>query len=155
MPSLKHAMAIEYSRFMQDSLTSFSVECALPLTSESRDTNYIKFEAKQQKRWPLVADKVNFICDIEAGKILPLNSNQSTFVNDRFFLYNRTGGYQSIGHTEPSIKKVDDSDKKAQIELKKNIAQGKHKVIMGDDMGCDQYIYMQNRLDFLNIPYLS
>ena len=30
-----------------------------------------------------------------------------------------------------------------------------HKVVLGDDMGCDRFAYLGARLDFLNIPYLE
>ena len=36
-----------------------------------------------------------------------------------------------------------------------NLSKGIHKVIMGDDMGCDHFAYLGTRLDFLNIPFLG
>ena len=83
-------------------------------------------------------------------------SKQAPFVNDKYLLYN-TGGYQSLGHTESSLKgnsadiEWSDQDKKDEQD---NLERGVHKVIMGDDLGCSQFAYFGTRLDFLNVPYL-
>ena len=77
-------------------------------------------------------------------------------MNDKYLLYN-TGGYQSLGHTESSLKgnsadiEWSDQDKK---DEKDNLERGVHRVIMGDDLGCSQFSYFGTRLDFLNVPYL-
>ena len=48
LPSVKHAMAIEYEQFSYDRLTRLSAELALPFSTQAngRSANYIKFEAK-------------------------------------------------------------------------------------------------------------
>ena len=90
-------------------MTRLSSELALPASDDpcQRNASFLKLEARHTHSWPLVAGKINFICDMQAGKMLPLTRSGGTrdrsFVNDRFFLYN-TGGYQSIGHSEPSLK---------------------------------------------------
>ena len=103
-----------------------------------------------QQRWQVVAEKINFICDIQAGKLFPLGQKKHSYVNDRFFLYN-TGGYINIGHTEPSLRPSTEVPEKAE---QANLVDGLHKVVMGDDMGCEQYAYLGGRLDFLNIPFI-
>jgi len=78
-------------------------------------------------------------------------------VNDKFLLYN-TGGYQSIGHTEPSLKGNSTDIEWSEQEKKDeehNLQRGVHRVIMGDDLGCEQFAYFGTRLDFLNVPYLK
>ena len=36
-----------------------------------------------------------------------------------------------------------------------NLERGVRRVIIGDDLGCEQYAYLGTRLDFLNVPYLQ
>lgn len=86
-----------------------------------------------------------------------MGTKSKSFVNDRFFLYN-TGGYVNLGHTEPSLRTIDnlDADRsdKAKKEEKEALARGLHRVILGDDMGCTRFAYLGGRLDFLDVPYL-
>ena len=131
--------------------------------------------------WNLIKNKVNFVIDMQVGKMWPLasqndpQSKKMSYVNDRFFMYN-SAGYQMIGHKVPSTKRLskndtDDSsktEKTTELENKtleeenqkesvaKQIARGgPYKVIMGDDLGCNQFAYLSARFDFLNIPILS
>lgn len=67
--------------------------------------------------WNLVKDKINFIIDVQAGKIFNPSGNP-TYVNDRFFLYN-TQGYHSIGHSEPSLKPLSKNENKKEEEKKR------------------------------------
>ncbi len=39
--------------------------------------------------------------------------------------------------------------------MNEDLQKGIHKVIMGDDMGCDHFGYLGTRLDFLNMPFLG
>ena len=95
-------MALEYELFAQNRLSHASIEMALPLAGLNREASFLKLLVRHQQRWSLLPGKINFVCDFQAGKMVPLSSDTSTgnapsFVNDRFFLYN-TGGYLSIGH---------------------------------------------------------
>lgn len=84
-----------------------------------------------------------------------MGSSEQSFVNDRFFVYN-TGGYQNLGHTEPSLRPSTNLDsEKAKKEEREALDRGLHRVVMGDDMGCSRFAYLGGRLDFLNVPYLA
>ena len=47
-------------------------------------------------------------------------------------------------------------ESKQKENLARKIARGgPYRVIMGDDLGCNEFGYLSARLDFLNIPILS
>ena len=91
-------MALEYRVFTMEQLTNFTAELAVPIGNHNRSANHLKFDMRHQQRWTLIPDKVNFVCDFQAGKIIPLGKEKSTFCNDRFYLYN-AGGYTNLGHS--------------------------------------------------------
>lgn len=80
-------------------MSRFSTELALPLVDD-RSPSFLKFDAKHQRRWEVIADKLNFVVDLQAGLLTSPLKKQVTFVNDRFFLHN-TCGYLAIGHDAP------------------------------------------------------
>uniref|UniRef100_A0A7S3MK24 Bacterial surface antigen (D15) domain-containing protein n=1 Tax=Favella ehrenbergii TaxID=182087 RepID=A0A7S3MK24_9SPIT len=110
---------------------------------------------RHQRMWPLVRDKINLVTELHAGRIWPLFSARTTFTNDRFFVYN-TQGFLNIGHTESSLKPLQRpytaEEMKAENE---DLSKGLHKVVMGDDMGADQFAYLAARLDYLNMPFFG
>lgn len=108
LPSYKHALVLEYEKISGEQLTRLSTEIALPVGDQacSRSASFVKVEARHTKQWRLIDGKVNLVCDLQAGKMLPLSRNGiegRSFINDRFFLFN-TSGYQCLGHSEPSLK---------------------------------------------------
>ena len=64
LPTLKHSVALEYEVFNVNQLLRLTTELALPLSGQNRSANFLKCELRHQQRWQLVADKINFICDI-------------------------------------------------------------------------------------------
>lgn len=78
--------------------------------------------------------------------IRPLFGSTKTYINDRFFVSNSLG-YFHIGHTEtpnapPLPQHLETEDPQCQ------------KVILGDDLGSENYFMGSLRFDFVNIPYL-
>ena len=101
LTSVKHSASMAYFKMKETSMTSVSMELALPF-SDSRCASFLKLETKHQQKWPLVRDKLNLVLDLQGGIISGSPFGQrKTFVNDRFYLHN-TSGYLALGHEEPS-----------------------------------------------------
>jgi hypothetical protein len=96
-------MALEYEIMKINQFSRMSMELALPLGRVNREANYLKFDVRHHRMWKLLPGKVNLIIDLQAGKILPLSSDKSSFVSDRFFLHS-SYGYINLGHIEPSLR---------------------------------------------------
>ena len=44
-------------------MTKFNTELALPLVDD-RSPSFLKFDAKHQQKWEIIADKLNFVVDL-------------------------------------------------------------------------------------------
>ena len=44
-------------------MTKFNTELALPLVDD-RSPSFLKFDAKHQQKWEIIAEKLNFVVDL-------------------------------------------------------------------------------------------
>jgi hypothetical protein len=47
----------------QNYITKLSTELAVPLVDD-RSPSFLKFDAKHQRKWEIIADKLNFVVDL-------------------------------------------------------------------------------------------
>lgn len=79
--------------------------------------------------------------------VRPIMGSYTTHINDRFFI-NNSLGYTHIGHTEDPNAPVDQSDLK--VDNPKYT-----KLVVGDDLGSENFALFQTRLDFIDIPFIK
>lgn len=66
LPSVKYSSTLSFLKMTQNYFTKFSTELAVPLVDD-RSPSFFKFEAKHQRKWEIIADKLNFVVDLQAG----------------------------------------------------------------------------------------
>ena len=103
--------------------------------------SFLKVDGFIAKTITLKPEKLKFVTQATAGVIRPVFGSKSTTINDRFFITNSLG-YSHLGHTHPSSNPVDIP---SEPHLKYN------KQIVGDDLGSENYLLLQSRLEFLDI----
>eukprot|EP00347_Sterkiella_histriomuscorum_P010486 403376097 len=146
MLSYKQSIGLEYLKFDQTSYRKLDIDLALPngLGHHHGMPSFLKVDGFIAKTISLVPQHLNFCGQIQGGFIRPLMGSQKTTVNDRFFITNSMG-YTHLGHIFKS---------NSQVELEKDPSSNYKKKIVGDDLGSENYLLLQGRLEFLNIPYI-
>ena len=150
---MKHSASLEYYKVDFGQMSRFTAELAVPLLGYERSPSFLKLEGSRQHRFPIVDDKINLVCEVKAGKILPLSSNKnkaSSFANDRLYLY-LSSGYLMLGHSEPTLRPTAEKTEEDDKQKRKDVQQ----VVLGDDLGSDTFLYTGARLDYCNMPYLK
>ena len=99
----------------------------------------MKLDLQQKNLFKPFPGRLNIVTELNCGMIL----GKQTCQNDRFFLYT-TLGYRFLNHCEKPLQ--------AQPVQKVN---EQLKLVLGDDLGVNRYLYSSVRFDWLNLPYVS
>ena len=98
----------------------------------------------------LLKGKINFSYFLQGGYIHNFSGGQSLHSNDRLFVM-KTHCFKSIGHIEPSNEPID------ALSIQSTEPKDKpfRKIILGDDLGSEQYLNFLGRLEFCDVPLLK
>lgn len=134
-PTTKQSLTLAHSVVTPRLVRNCSGELAFAL--KPQDPAFLKFEVKQQNLFELLPGKINLVTELSGGLIFG-----RTYQNDRFFFYNLLG-YLYTGHIEPSVS----------VRVEQVPAEGAV-VVLGDDLGVNKFLYVNARLDYLNVPFV-